>query len=68
MAFSVVDKNDPMYKRHPDPVLDIVFVQCQCYIWPISIEDGFGKCKLCGVKPFLLVSEPLSGKAEPINY
>lgn len=63
----IVNKNDPQYNRHPDKPLDIIFMECQCMVWPIARGYSVRSCRYCGVEPFRVVSEPFSGKAEPIR-
>lgn len=43
----------------------IVWMLCDCYVWPIFLGNGMGRCGYCGVKPHTHVDEPIGGRARP---
>jgi len=41
----------------------IVWLACQCMVWPIVLGHRAGVCKRCGYPPDTPVDEPPDGKA-----
>lgn len=44
----------------------VVWRQCACYVWPISPIYSYGRCGLCGVKPYFPAATPEDGRAHPL--
>lgn len=44
--------------------MSLVWMQCDCHVWPITLGGRIGRCGECGQQPDRCVEEPESGKAE----
>lgn len=52
----------------PDYLSDgtpILWMACDCYIWPMGYPQG--RCGRCGVAVHRFVDKPVGGKARPLS-
>lgn len=45
----------------------VVWVVCECYVWPIVPGWPVRTCGYCGRRPSRTVPEPADGKAHPVG-